>query len=194
MRSAASRVSLKVNSGELGGVVSFEMMDVMMSMMFGGHVTRVCVLLSASVFLARCGWAVVMGIMVTGCVVLGAVSWFSVRGSSSVCVGTGSEVLGVCMSGVVCAEGWEDPPSAGVHGTCGWYFHSGAHETVFDDGSDRFLDVVLDLPRILSSSASGSIVDVVGDGVAALEGAVEVSCGVVDMKGVVDVEECGCDV
>lgn len=52
---------------------------------------------------------------------LGAVSWLSVMGLSSIGVGTVGDVLDVCMRGVVVVEDWEDPPSAGlgVHGMCG---------------------------------------------------------------------------
>ena len=51
-------------------------------------------------------------------------------------------------------EDWEDPPSVllGDQGTCEWYVHSFAHDTVCDVGHDRFLEVVTHLPKILSSS------------------------------------------
>ena len=51
---------------------------------------------------------------------------------------------------------------SGDQGTCGWYVHSLAHDTVFDGGRDRFLlGVVTHLPKILSSSR-GDVVRVDG--------------------------------
>ena len=68
---------------------------------------------------------------------------------------------------------------SGVQGTCEWYVHSFAHDTVCDGGRDRFLEVVTHLPKILSRSW-GDVVRVDGS---------IIVCEVIVSEGV-DMMEC----